>query len=262
MRVLSPDQRRHLLTLYDYARSVDQLGDAAAGDRLAQLDAFERELEAAVERGSSDRAVIDALLPTIRECALPLAPLQRLIAANRIDQHKQRYATWGELLDYCALSANPVGELVLRVFGAEVEPRRSWSDAVCSALQVIEHLQDVGEDFAAGRIYFPSEDMQKFDCCESDFGSRAASPALREMLHFEADRAQALLEQGVPLSASLRGRARMAVSGFVAGGRAALDAVRRVDFATLTVSPRPHRRDLVRHIIAVQREARRWEGCA
>lgn len=262
LRILSRDQRRHLLAIYDFARCADQIGDAWDGDRLAALDALERELvgaagDAGTCDGSPANDVVGALLPTIRACALPLEPFRRLVEANRVDQRVTRYATWRELLGYCELSANPVGELVLRVFGAAFEPRRAASDAVCSGLQVTEHLQDLGEDFAAGRIYLPAEDLEKFGVRPEELGEPSASRALRRLVRFEAERARALLGRGDALAASLRGRARLAVSGFAAGGRAALDAIERGRFDTLSRDARPRRRDWLRHLAALELGARR-----
>jgi len=194
---------------------------------------------------------VRTLAPTIRECSLPIEPFHRLIEANRQDQLKHRYATYQELLGYCELSANPVGELVLHVFGAATPERLRCSDAVCTGLQLVEHWQDVAEDFAAGRIYLPSEDLAKFGCRETDLAASAANSALVELLRFELDRARGLLDRGVPLIRSLSGRARLAVCGFVAGGRAAADAIEHASYDVLGGAPRPRRRDFLRRFAAV-----------
>jgi squalene synthase HpnC len=245
LRVLSHDQRRHLLAIYRFARLTDQLGDAAHGNRLELLDELQRQLDAALQ-GEPAHPILQILAPSIRELSLPIEPFHRLIEANRLDQVKKRYATYQELVGYCELSANPVGELVLHVFHVATPERVRQSDAVCTGLQLVEHWQDVAEDFAAGRIYLPSEDLEKFGCPESDLAATRASDALRELLRFESERAHDLLDQGVPLVGSLRGRARLAVCGFVAGGRAALDAVARTSYDTLGGAPAPLRRDFAR----------------
>jgi squalene synthase HpnC len=190
--------------------------------------------------------IIDALNPTIRECGLPIGPFHRLIGANRLDQIKHRCENYQELLGYCDLSANPVGELVLHVFGVATRERIRQSDAVCTGLQLVEHWQDVKEDYAAGRIYLPSEDLVKFGCREEELCADTASHALRELLRFECERAHGLLDEGVPLVRSLRGRARLAIGGFVAGGRAALDAIARNAFDVMGGAPRARRRDFAR----------------
>jgi len=247
--VLSANQRRHLMAIYRFARLTDQIGDAAHGDRLAMLDELQRQVNTCVDADTNAGArhpIIETLLPTIRECGLPIGPFHRLIDANRLDQRKHRCESYQELLDYCDLSANPVGELVLHVFGVATSERIRQSDAVCTGLQFVEHWQDVKEDYAAGRIYLPSEDLVKFGCREEELGADTASHALRELLCFECERAHALLDEGVPLVRSLRGRARLAIGGFVAGGRAALDAIARNAYDVMGGAPRARRRDFAR----------------
>jgi len=291
LRILSAEQRRHLMAIYRFARLTDQIGDAAHGDRLAMLDELQRQVDTCVDaqtggntcvdaqtdgntcvdvqtggntcvdtkkggntcvdaqsggNASARHPIIETLMPTIRECELPIGPFHRLIDANRLDQVKHRCENYQELLDYCDLSANCVGELVLHVFGAATPERIRQSDAVCTGLQLVEHWQDVKEDYAAGRIYLPSEDLVKFGCREEELGADAASRALRELLRFECERAHQLLDEGVPLVRSLRGRARLAISGFVAGGRAALDAIARDSYDVMRGAPRARRRDFAR----------------
>ncbi len=261
LRILSADQRRHLMAIYRFARLTDQIGDAAHGNRLAMLDELQRQVDACVDDQTdwsacvddqtggatgSVHPIIETLAPTIRECALPLGPFHRLIDANRLDQVKHRCENLQELLDYCDLSANPVGELVLYVFGAATPERIRQSDAVCTGLQLVEHWQDVKEDYQAGRIYLPSEDLVKFGCREEMLGANTASRELRELLRFECERAHGLLDEGVPLVKSLHGRARLAIAGFVAGGRAALDAIELATFDVTGGAPRVRRRDFAR----------------
>jgi phytoene/squalene synthetase len=118
-----------------------------------------------------------------------------------------------------------VGELVLHVFDAATSERLILSEHICAGLQVIEHIQDVAEDYARGRIYMPTADMERYGVPESDLAAPQTSPALRSLLAFEAGRASGLLTQGAPLARTLHGRPRMALAGFVAGGRAALHAL-------------------------------------
>jgi len=231
LHVLPPRWRRELLALYGFARLVDEAGDAAAEDeRLALLEAIEMDLLSLFAGGEVAHPLLEALRPLIQRGALQPEPLQRLIEANRRDQVVTRYATWGELLDYCAHSANPVGECVLRLAGADSPERLAWSDAVCSALQVIEHCQDVVEDHRSGRIYLPEEDLAWAGCEEADLQRRPATPALRRVLRRCAGRARGLLRRGAPLPGTLHGPARLAVAAFIGGGHAALDALERADY--------------------------------
>lgn len=236
-RVLPRREREHLLAVYGFARLVDELGDSGAGDRLAALDWLQAELDLAMT-GKARHPLMVRLQESIAACALPAAPFERLIEANRMDQRVSRYATWGELRAYCALSADPVGELVLGVFGLATPERVALSDSICTALQLVEHLQDVSEDLAAGRVYLPAEDLARFGAGERELHELHAGDALRRTIAFEVERARGLLRDGEPLLALLRGRARLAVAAFAAGGWAALDAIERVRFDVLPGPPR------------------------
>ena len=244
-RLLPRASREHLLAIYGFARLVDDVGDETGldvADRAAALDWLDAELERAAT-GTARHPVFVRLAPTLRDRRLPLDPFRRLIAANRQDQVVRRYATYDDLLAYCALSANPIGELVLRVFDAATPERLALSDQVCSALQVVEHLQDVGEDLQRGRIYLPLDDLDRFACTEADLAAPTVSNRVRALVRYEAARARDHLTAGPQLAATLRGRMRIAVAGYVAGGLAALDAIDAVDGDVLGVecSPRPRR---------------------
>jgi len=239
------------MALYGFARLADQLGDEAPGDRLAALAALEAELQRAFE-GRARHPLLRALEPTLRARALPREPFLRLLEANRLDQRVCRYASFDALLGYCALSAQPLGRLVLHVFDAHTPENGACADAICNALQVAEHLQDVAEDFARGRIYLPAEDLARFGCRESDLGRRGpATPALRRVAACQAARARQLLCTGEPLLARLAGGARLAVAAFAGGGHAALDALERAGWDVHSPRLRPRRRDLVRRSAAL-----------
>jgi len=237
-RLLPARVRAHLVAIYGFARLADDIGDEADGDRLAMLDWLDEELVRAAE-GRATHPLLVRLTPTIEACRLPLEPFQRLIEANRLDQRVHRYETWEQLLGYCELSANPVGELVLRVLDAATPERIALSDRVCTGLQLVEHLQDVGEDAERGRVYLPAEDLRRFECTVDDLFAERAPPRLRALVRYEATRIRPLLDAGAPLAASLPGRFRVAVAGFAAGGHAALDAVVDADGDVLGVRCRP-----------------------
>ncbi len=236
-RLVPRAQREHLLALYGFARLTDELGDSLEGDRGAALDWLEAELGRAYE-GTATHPLLVRLAPTLAACSLPRGPFLALIEANRIDQRVVRYATWEELRGYCALSADPVGELVLRVFGLATPGRLSLSSAICTALQLAEHCQDVAEDLAAGRLYMPAEDLQRFGVGESDLHEAHAGERVRALIAFEVARARGLLAEGLPLVAQLRGRPRLLVAGYLSGGLAALRAIERARFDVLAGPPR------------------------
>ena len=232
--------RAHLTTVYGFARLVDQLGDEVHGDGLALLDDFERDLHRVFD-GEPQHPLLQRLALTVRACRLPREPFLRLIEANRRDQHTSVYGTFDELLEYCDLSANPVGELVLHVFSAATPDRIELSDRVCTALQLVEHWQDVGEDYRRGRIYLPAEDLERFGVDSDELGAGEASGPLRELLQFQVERARGLLDEGAPLVGLLRGRARIAVAGYVGGGRAALDTIADANYDVLSRTLRASR---------------------
>ncbi|MEU4198830.1 squalene synthase HpnC [Streptomyces sp. NPDC045470] len=265
--------RRDLMAVYGFARLVDDIGDGDlapgggdaarlgldperdAGDTLALLDA----LEADLYRVFSDRApgplhpLMRRLGPTVRRCGLTPEPFLGLIEANRQDQRVGRYATYGDLLAYCELSANPVGRLVLGITGTASPERVRRSDAVCTALQIVEHLQDVAEDLGRDRVYLPGEDMKHFGVTEADLAAPTGGAPVRALIAYEAERARALLNEGTPLVGSVHGRLKLLLAGFVGGGRAALRAVAAADHDVLPGPPKPTKLSLLREVGATLR---------
>jgi squalene synthase HpnC len=241
LRILGARRRAQLRSLYGFARLVDDSGDEARGDRLALLDAIEADLDRIYEDKTPAHPVLRALEPTVHALDLPVAPFRRLVEANRRDQVISRYPSFGALLDYCQLSAAPVGELVLHVFGAATPDRIRLSDRICAGLQITEHLQDVAEDRRRGRVYLPEDELERFGCSDRDLlGARPSGQFVR-LMAFEVARARALLADGAPLIRSLDPRAAVAVGAFVAGGRAALDAIAAAGYDVLGGRPRPGR---------------------
>jgi squalene synthase HpnC len=251
-RFLPRRQRSHLMAAYGYARLVDDIGDESAGDRLAELDWVEAELDRAFA-GSATHPVLVRLQATIAACRLERQPFVDLIEANRRDQTVKRYATWDDLIGYCALSANPIGRIVLAIFESATAERIAWSDDICSGLQVVEHLQDVGEDIANGRVYLPAEVLDRFGCTAEALTQPVAAPPLRAAVAEVAGRARSLLAAGVPLARSLRGRKRWAVAGFCAGGLAVLDAIAEAGNDVLGNRIRPARAATLRGAVTILR---------
>ncbi|MBL7497253.1 squalene synthase HpnC [Frankia sp. CNm7] len=235
--VLPAAIREDFQAIYGFARLVDDIGDEAPGDRLALLDQLAADLER-IWLDEPQLPVFQRLARTVRARELPMEPFARLIEANRLDQRVTRYATFDDLLRYCTLSADPIGRMVLGVLGKATPDRVILSDRVCTALQLAEHLQDVAEDYANGRIYLPLEDMDTFGVTEADLAAPTASPALRNLMAFQVARATTILDQGAPLASLLEGRMRLAIAGFVGGGRAALHAVRQAGYDVLGGAPK------------------------
>lgn len=239
LRLLPARRREHLHAVYGYARTVDELGDSYAGDRVAALRRF-REETASIWRGATPLApVLRRLAATVHACGLSEQPFLDLIEANLRDQQVRRYATFEDLVGYCRLSADPVGRIVLELFDSSTPERVALSDRVCTGLQLVEHLQDIAEDRRSGRIYLPQDSLRRYGVREEDLDAASASAALRRCVLAEVDRAEEWLRAGSPLVGRLSGWARVAVAGFVAGGLATVAALRASGGDVLACEVRP-----------------------
>ncbi|MFH8448205.1 squalene synthase HpnC [Streptomyces fungicidicus] len=257
--------RDDLMAVYGFARLVDDIGDGDlapggadarllgvseedAGDRLLLLDAFEADLHRVFDPAGPGpgHPLLRRLRPTVRRHALTPDPFLGLVAANRQDQLVKRYETHDDLLAYCELSANPVGRLVLAVTGTSTPERIRRSDAICTALQIVEHLQDVAEDLGRDRVYLPAADMKRFHVQEADLAAATAGASVRALVAYQAERARELLNEGAPLVGSVHGRLRLLLAGFVAGGRAALRAIAAAEYDVLPGPPKPGKVQLLR----------------
>jgi squalene synthase HpnC len=251
LRILPARYRRHLMALYGFARLTDDIGDEAAPEeRLRLLDELEADVTRIYEGATPRLAAMRDLAVTVAECHVPARPLLDLIQANRQDQLVTRYDTFEDLAGYCRLSANPIGLVVLYIFGAASPARERLSDSICTALQLAEHWQDVAEDLGKGRIYLPGADREKFGVTETDLAAPVTGSRVRALMAYEVARASALLDEGAPLVGTLRGAARLAVAGYLAGGRAALAAITASGYDVLAVTPHPDKRVTVR--LAIQ----------
>jgi squalene synthase HpnC len=242
-RLLAPRHRRALLAVYGFARLADELGDDLEGDRLAALDWLADELDRAYA-GRARTPLLVSLQSVLAECDLPREPFERLIEANRMDQRVSRYQSWEQLRGYCELSASPVGELVLAIFGLRTPERVRLSESVCTGLQLAEHLQDVGEDERRGRFYIPRDDVERLG-------------SLRATLTFEIERARKLLWVGAPLAASIPvWRPKLAIAAFAGGGLAALEQIERAGWEVRRGVPAAGRRQRLLWLARVLRRSR------
>ena len=178
-----------------------------------------------------------ALQDVVRRFDIPEQLFRRLIRANRLDQGNVRFQTYADLLDYCQLSATPVGEMVLCVIGDTSEESRRLSDSTCTALQLANFWQDVRRDYEMGRIYIPIEDMAQFGYTEEELEANISNNAFRNLLHYEVARAQDLFDEGLPLVGRLEGRMKLDIALFSKGGMRVLDAIRERDYDVLTKRP-------------------------
>ncbi|WP_375490860.1 squalene/phytoene synthase family protein [uncultured Jatrophihabitans sp.] len=236
LRVLPRRARRQLVRVYAFARFVDDVGDEAEGDRAALLGIVRTELDAQHRGETSGLEPVRDLAPVF-DAGVPLQPFADLVEANVVDQRVHRYATFDDLLGYCALSAAPVGRIVLHLAGSATPRNVADSDAVCAALQVLEHCQDVREDARAGRVYLSADQLQAAGLArdllpDALTGTRTPGP-VRLVVADHVERARAMLRDGAPLVGRLRGWARFAVAGFVAGGSATADALTAAHYDVL-----------------------------
>jgi squalene synthase HpnC len=251
LRLLPRRYREDLGAVYAFARGVDEIGDSAIGDRTEALRAVDADIDRTWAGDAVADPVLAGLAATVVEHGVPAEPFHRLVAANVQDQLIHRYETFADLRGYCRLSADPVGRIVLAVFGQASPTAIELSDRVCTALQLLEHWQDVAEDRRAGRVYLPLEDLRAFGVEEGDLDRPRAGPAVTALLRFEIDRAARLLEDGSGIVHELRGWARVSVAGFVAGGRATVAALGRTGGDVLSRSAVPSTSGTAARLVAL-----------
>ena len=236
-RLLPRRHRAPMFAVYAFCRYTDDLGDEAEGDRTALLEDWREEtLRAFAGEGSHPISV--ALHDVAARRPLPQQPFLDLIEANLLDQRKQRWETFAELLGYCRLSANSVGRMVLAVWGYDDEYRGALADHVCTGLQLANHWQDVARDWKQGRLYLPQEDLRDFGVSEEDIAASRCTDAFRELMQFEVDRAEAFFRLGARLADELPRELSVEVQLFSEGGRAVLRAIEAQDYDVLSRRPR------------------------
>lgn len=223
--------RRPVAVIYAFARTADDLadeGEMTPDARLAGLRAMTAMLDAIAADVPQDTALGRALADTVARHGLPLAPFHDLLSAFRQDVTKSRYADFGEVMDYCRRSANPVGRLLLHLLHDDDPRHLACSDAICSALQLINFHQDLYQDYSErDRIYIPQDEMRRFDVTEAQLRDRHSDFALRRLMHLQYERAQRLLRAGAPLAKQLRGRFGFELRLTVLGAHRVLDLLMR-----------------------------------
>ncbi|QAU34405.1 squalene synthase HpnC [Janthinobacterium sp. 17J80-10] len=232
--ILLPKRLRPAVAaIYAFARSADDLadeGDLQPQERLAALAAYARQLDHIDHGTPVEDPMFAALARVAAEYALPVQPLRDLLSAFSQDVVTPRYADFTTLLDYCRRSANPVGLLMLHLYGATDSRNVTQSDAICSALQLINFWQDVAIDWDKNRIYLPQEDMQRFGVTESDIAAQRDTAAWRQLMAFEVQRARALMLSGAPLALRLPGRIGWELRMVVQGGLRILERIEAADY--------------------------------
>ena len=246
--VLPAGLRPHFHAIYAFCRWADDLGDEVDGAdaSLALLDWWRGETVAMFAGEPPRHPVFVALGPTAEAFGLTPDPFLDLTSAFEQDQTVTSYETFADLRDYCRRSADPVGRIVLKLLSAHTPENVRLSDSVCTGLQLVNFWQDVARDADLGRRYLPTEDMERFGYSLEDFAARRTSPAFRELMRSEVDRAEALLNAGRPLADRIGGRFGAAVDLFAAGGLAVCRKLRAVEFDVWETRPTVGKGDAVR----------------
>jgi squalene synthase HpnC len=231
------------MAIYNFARTADDLadeGEASPAERSQALALFKADLTACAQgQATSGRwaAVFDALAPQISQWQLPLPLLGDLLSAFEQDVHKTRYADQAELLDYCSRSANPVGRLLLHLYGVSNPAALRQSDCICTALQLINFWQDLSVDIPRGRIYLPAELQAQHGVSEAELLAQRVTPATRALVADCVDKARRLMLEGAPLAHAVPGRAGWELRLVVQGGLRITERIASLDFATLRQRP-------------------------
>lgn len=229
--LLPSEFRRPVALIYRFAREADDLadeGDLPGDARLAQLDIFRKEL-GRIEVGEPPTIPwFAALAEIVRKYRLPMDAFRDLLSAFAQDVTKNRYADFLEVLDYCRRSANPVGRLLLALYGSATTQNLRHSDAICTSLQLINFLQDVAVDHRKGRIYLPQDEMARFEVSEQQIAAGETTANWQAFMTFQIQRTRELLYSGAPLGTALTGRIGMEMRMIIAGGDRILTKIARV----------------------------------
>ena len=231
--------RRHIAAIYAFARTADDIADEGNLEpalRLARLQQWEHELDECYQGRTSD-PIFTALRDTVQQFDIPIEPFQKLLQAFRSDVEFRPFPTFAALRDYCRCSADPVGHLILYLFGYQDAQRQQLADQICTGLQLANFWQDVAIDAAKGRVYVPEEDLARFRCSAAELTRGAQTPALHGLMAFEVDRARAMLIAGLELTTLVERRLAREVWLFASGGLGILRAIEAVDYDVFTRRP-------------------------
>jgi hydroxysqualene synthase len=238
-RFVPKDKRPYVHALYAFARAADDFADEPMyeGMRREKLDQWEARLHGAYE-GRAEDPIFIALAETVRRLDIPKTLLLDLLSAFRQDTEKRRYETWDELLDYCRRSANPIGRLVLLVFGYRDPQLEQWSDRICSGLQLANHWQDVAVDLRKDRIYVPREISDRHGVKEWDLNAACVDDRFRALMAELVTRTREMFREGRPLCDRVDRDLRFEMRLTWLGGSGILDRIEAVGYDVFRRRPR------------------------
>ncbi|MFZ6752944.1 squalene synthase HpnC [Undibacterium sp. Dicai25W] len=244
--LLPANLRSAVRNIYAFARTADDFadeGNATPEERIEALEGYEREINAIEANLPSKTQLFQRLAETIKEHQLPLQPFRDLLSAFKQDVTTTRYATYEDLLDYCRRSANPVGNLMLHLYGAANAKNLRDSDAICSALQLINFWQDVGIDWDKQRIYIPQEDLKRFSIPPESIGHKPDSTQWQQLMQFQTQRARELMLSGSSLCKRLPTRLGWELRLVVQGGLRIAEKTDQVNADVFRHRPKLDKRD-------------------
>lgn len=232
--------RRPVEVIYHFSRQADDIADEGDADdetRLSGLHAFRCELDRIAQGQAPQAGLFRDLAEIIQRHNLPMQPFYDLLDAFSQDVVKKRYTDFGELMEYCRRSANPVGTLLLYLYDEATPQNLAYSDAICSSLQLINFWQDAAKDYAIGRIYLPQADLTQFGVGEELIAAGHTNQAWCDLMHFECERARQMMLSGAPLGSILRGRIGLEMRLIIAGGLRILDKLESVRYDVFRQRP-------------------------
>ncbi len=239
--VLLPKRLRHAVeVVYNFARQADDFadeGDFSNAERLAKLNDFRAELNRISAQQAPLTPLFVELQKVILQAAIPVQLFNDLLDAFSQDLVKKRYANADELFDYCRRSANPVGRILLHLYGQATPQNLLYSDAICSSLQLINFWQDVQKDLAIDRIYLPQSEMTSFGVTEIDVQNQQNNPAWQALMAFQIQRARTLMHSGKPLGTRLTGRIGLEMRLIILGGLEILNKIETVRYNVFEQRP-------------------------
>jgi len=243
--ILIPKRLRpHVCAIYAFARRADDIADEDFSelDRIPALEAWQDLLERSV-RSRVNHPVFLALKETMREFGIPLQLLVDLVTAFKMDVKIKRHDTFEDVQYYCRHSANPVGRLVLHLFGYHQEELMLFSDKICTALQLANFWQDVAVDLKKNRIYIPLEDMENFGYSQEQIFAHEYNESFKKLLKFQVDRTEDMFREGAPLVYKTKGRLALELKCVVLGGMTILKMIRDLNYNTLSIRPHIKNKD-------------------
>ncbi len=247
--LLPAKMRPAVRTIYAFARSADDFADEGEmpdAQRLALLDDYDLAL-LKIERGSSPPSPLFAsLAEVIAEYHIPVQLFRDLLSAFKQDVEVKRYARYDDLLAYCQRSANPVGRIMLHLFRQTSDLNLSRSDAICTALQLINFWQDVAIDLQKARVYLPQEDLSRFGIEQLEEDAKLLSEKWRGLMAFQIVRARELMLQGAPIAKDLGGRFGFELRMVVQGGLRILEKIEAVQYDVFNHRPTLSKGDIAR----------------